>query len=261
MRYCVGAEGYLHAGVIISPFLDNNPRYLCLNSFVPTLCENPSMQHNLTANEARVIGCLLEKSIVTPDQYPLTTNALTNACNQKSARNPVMSLNTAVVQRTARELGERHLVQVEQNFKNGVEKYKHRFCNTTFSTYQFDPAQFAIVCLLLLRGAQTPGEMRAHSGRLHTFADNHAVVDALQQLIDHEGEPLVVQLPRTAGRKDCEYMHLFSGPIDIEALAAQSPQPAANTSSGREDLAARVTVLEAQVAELQAMLADRETSE
>src|SRR5688572_2225696 len=169
------------------------------------------MLPNLTANEARVIGCLMEKSVVTPDQYPLTLNALTNACNQKSGRNLVMSLKQGIVQHSVRDLRAKHLVTVEENFKTGVEKYRQRFCNTTYSDYQFDPPQFAIVCLLLLRGPQTPGELRAHSGRLHIFSDNAAVVDALAGLIEREGAPLVVKLPRTPGRKDSEYMHLFSG--------------------------------------------------
>jgi uncharacterized protein YceH (UPF0502 family) len=215
------------------------------------------MQHNLTANEARIIGCLMEKSVVTPDQYPLTTNALVNACNQKSARNPLMSLDSATVQRTARELEARHFVQLDQNFKNGVEKFKQRFCNTTFNDYQFDPAQFAIVCLLLLRGAQTPGELRARSGRLHSFADNNAVVESVAGLIEREGEPLVVKLPRQAGRKDSEYMHLFSGEIDVAALASQSQAQAETRAAARVDtteLAERVSRLEAEVAELKALL-------
>lgn len=215
------------------------------------------MHHNLTANEARVIGCLMEKSVVTPDQYPLTTNALTNACNQKSARNPVMSLDSATVQRTVRELEARHFVLVDQNFKNSVEKLKQRFCNTTFSDYQFDAAEFAIVCLLLLRGQQTPGELRARSGRLHTFSDNNAVVASLAGLIEREGEPLVVKLPRQPGRKDSEYMHLFSGEIDVEALASQAQVQADVKSAARVDtaeLAERVSRLEAEVAQLKALL-------
>jgi hypothetical protein len=215
------------------------------------------MHHNLTANEARVIGCLMEKSVVTPDQYPLTTNALTNACNQKSARNPVMSLDSATVQRTVRELEATHFVQVDQNFKNGVEKFKQRFCNTTFNDYQFDVAEFAIVCLLLLRGPQTPGELRARSGRLHTFCDNNAVVASLAGLIEREGEPLVVKLPRQLGRKDSEYMHLFSGEIDVEALTSQAQVQADVKSAARVDtaeLAERVSRLEAEVAQLKALL-------
>ncbi len=215
------------------------------------------MPLNLTANEARVIGCLIEKSVITSDQYPLTLNALTNACNQKSGRNPVMSLQKGMVQRIVRDLEAKKLVRVEENFKSGVEKYVQRFCNTRFSDYQFDPPQYAVVCLLLLRGPQTPGELRARSGRLHTFADNATVVDALTTLIEQEGNPVVVKLPRTPGRKDSEYMHLFSGPIDVEAHASQSQAAMATESSERvsvSELTQRVSRLEAEVAELKAQL-------
>jgi uncharacterized protein YceH (UPF0502 family) len=212
---------------------------------------------NLNANEARVIGCLMEKSVVTPDQYPLTLNGLTNACNQKSSRNPVMSLEQGMVQRTVRDLQVKHLVRLEENFKRGVEKYAQRFCNTPFGDYKFDPPQFAIVCLLLLRGPQTPGELRARSGRLHTFADNAAVVDALTGLLEWEGTPLVVKLPRTPGRKDAEYMHLFCGPVDVEAHASQAQAAMATGTSERvsvSELAQRVSSLEAEVAELKEQL-------
>jgi len=212
---------------------------------------------NLTANEARVIGCLMEKSVVTPELYPLTLNALTNACNQKSSRDPVMSLAPGVVQRTARELHAKQFVRIDENFKSGVEKYTQRFCNERLGEFQFDPAQFAIVCLLLLRGPQTPGELRAHSGRLHSFADNDAVVYALTGLIERDGDPLVVKLPRTPGRKDAEYMHLFCGPIDIDALASQAQAEMATETSQRvsvAELAERVSRLEAEVAELKEQL-------
>ena len=212
---------------------------------------------NLTANEARLIGCLMEKSVVTPDQYPLTLNALTNACNQKSSRNPVMSLEQGMVQRTARDLQAKQLLRVEENFKSGVEKFKQRFCNTQFAEYQFDPPQFAIVCLLLLRGPQTPGELKARSGRLHVFADNAAVVDTLTGLIEREGNPLVVKLPRTPGRKDSEYMHLFSGPIDVAAHASQARAAMPTGTSERvsvSELAQRVSRLEAEIAELKEQL-------
>jgi len=212
----------------------------------------------LTAEEARVLGCLMEKSIVTPDQYPLTPNALTNACNQKSARNPVMSLDPGRVQHIARDLREKHLLHVEENFKSGVEKYKQRFCNTTFSAFQFDRAQFAVVCLLLLRGPQTPGELRARSGRLHVFADNAAVVDALISLTEWEGDPLAVQLPRTPGRKDSEYMHLLCGPVDVEAHAVHALAEKSAHAPERlnmSEMAARISKLEAEVAELKEKLA------
>jgi uncharacterized protein YceH (UPF0502 family) len=212
---------------------------------------------NLSANESRVIGCLMEKSITTPDQYPLTLNALTNACNQKSSRNPVMSLAQGIVQHTARDLETRHFLCLEDNFKRGVEKYTQRFCNTSFSDLQFDSAQFAIVCLLLLRGPQTPGELRAHSGRLHEFDDNTAVLEALTGLIEWQGHPLVVQLPRTPGRKDTEYMHLFSGAVDIEALEQRAQAANTATASGRVsmvELAQRVSDLELEVANLRKLL-------
>ena len=215
------------------------------------------MLPNLTANEARVIGCLMEKSVVTPDQYPLTLNALMNACNQKSSRDPVMSLEQGIVQRTSRELEAKNLVRAQENFKSGVEKYAQCFCNTHFGDLKFDPPQFAIVCLLLLRGPQTPGELRARSGRLHAFADNAAVVDALGSLSERQGNPLVVKLPRTPGRKDAEYMHLFSGPIDVEEHARQVQAVMATGTSERvsvSDLAQRVSRLEAEVAELKDQL-------
>lgn len=215
------------------------------------------MPLNLSPNEARVIGCLIEKSIITPDVYPLTLNSLTNACNQKSSRNPVMELSQGVVQRTVRDLEARNLVRIEENFKSRTEKYVQRFCNTHFSDFQFDPPQLAIVCLLLLRGPQTPGELRAHSGRLHTFADNNAVVDALSGLIERNGDPLVVQLPRTPGRKDAEYMHLFSGPVELQAPVEPAARSAAAQDSNRHqqtDLEARVSRLEVEVAKLRELL-------
>ena len=187
----------------------------------------------------------------------MTLNALTNACNQKSARHPVMSISQGEVQHTIRALEEKHLVVTEENFKSRSEKYSQRFCGTRYSGYQFDAAQVAVVCLLLLRGPQTPGELRARSGRLHTFADNSEVVVTLNSLVEGDGEPLLVKLPRTPGRKDSEYMHLFSGPVDVEAHVSQAQSAAAESSAGRvssADLQERVERLEAEVAELKSRL-------
>ena len=210
------------------------------------------MLEQLDDKEARVIGCLIEKSITTPDQYPLTLNALTNACNQKSSRDPVMSLSQGEVQHTIRTLEGKHLVRTEENFKNRTEKYSQRFCNTRYSDLQLDAAEVAIVCLLLLRGPQTPGELRSRSGRLHTFADNADVVTALDGLMNREAGPLVVKLPRTPGRKDSEYMHLFSGPVDVEAHVAQASaaRPASSPRGGIAELTERIERLEAELAEL-----------
>lgn len=208
---------------------------------------------DLSDNESRVIGCLMEKSITTPDQYPLTLNALTNACNQKSARSPTMSLNQGTVQHTVRELERKHLLRVEENFKRGVEKYTQRICNSSYSELQFDTAQFAIVCLLLLRGPQTPGELRANGGRLHQFSDNDAVVVALDSLIEYASGALVVKLPRMAGRKDSEYMHLFSGEVDLAEYAQTAAAEQDSGGSPRSSMAQleqRISELEAEVAEL-----------
>ena len=211
----------------------------------------------LDDKEARIIGCLIEKSIVTPDQYPLSLNALTNACNQKSSRNPVMALTQGEVQHTVRQLEARHLVRTEENFKSRTEKYSQRFCNTRYSDLQFTPAELAIICLLLLRGPQTPGELRTRSGRLHAFADSSDVVIALDGLIGREAGPLIVRLPRTPGRKDSEYMHLFCGPVDVDAhvaMAESSRAAAAPRREGIADLAERVERLEADVAALKEQL-------
>jgi uncharacterized protein YceH (UPF0502 family) len=210
-------------------------------------------------NEARIIGCLLEKSVTTPEQYPLTLNSLINACNQKSARDPVMSLQSGLVQRTVRDLQDKHLVRADENFKSRTEKYVQRFCNTRFCEFQFDPPQLAIVCLLLLRGPQTPGELRARSGRLHAFADNADVVHALGSLIDFEKEALVVKLSRKPGRKDSEYMHLFCGAVDTgqeskEETTAAVQRPLPTAQSATHSLQQRVEKLEAEVAELKALL-------
>jgi hypothetical protein len=201
----------------------------------------------------------MEKSIVTPDQYPLTLNALTNACNQKSSRNPVMSLSQGEVQNTVRLLGEKKLVRIEENFKRGVEKYAQRFCNTQFGELKLDAAEFAIITLLFLRGPQTPGELKSHSGRLHGFAENQSVVDALNGLIERETGPLVIRLPRTPGRKDSEYMHLFSGEIDLDAYAQQHEQEKARTvrddkRTSMAELEKRVCVLEEELVEIRKLL-------
>ena len=215
------------------------------------------MLAELSDIEARVIGCLIEKSIVTPDQYPMTLNALTNACNQKSSREPVMSLSQGEVQHAIRGLEEKHFTRTEENFKSRTEKYSQRFCGTRYSDLQFDAAEVAVVCLMLLRGPQTPGELKARSGRLHSFADNSDVVVALDRLIMREGEPLAVKLPRTSGRKDSEYMHLFSGPIDIEAHVSEARNVRSSAGSSQNEVAEltkRVESLEAEVAELKSLL-------
>jgi uncharacterized protein YceH (UPF0502 family) len=215
------------------------------------------MSEILSNIEARIIGCMIEKSITTPDVYPLTLNALVSACNQKSGRDPMMSLQQGEVLHTIRALEYKTLVQMEENFKSRTEKFSQRFCNSRYSDKQFDPAQLAVVCLLLLRGPQTPGELKARSGRLHSFDDNSAVVVTCNSLIERDGDPLLVKLPRTPGRKDSEYMHTFCGPVDVEAYAAAAGTSSDSKSSKRSnvsDLEERVSRLEAELAELKAKI-------
>jgi len=221
------------------------------------------MPIELSAAEARVIGCLMEKSVTTPDQYPLTLNALTNACNQKSSRDPIMSMEPGAVQGTIRSLEGKHLVRTEENFRTQVEKYSQRLCNTPFSDYQFEPAQYAVMTVLLLRGSRTPGELKANSGRLHAFADNAEVVETLESLIDREEGAVVVELPRTPGRRDPEYMHLLSGAVE-SATVRQSQRstlrsveaPAASQQADTSELERRISSLEAEVSSLRTELDD-----
>lgn len=213
------------------------------------------MLPELSEVEARIIGCLMEKSVTTPNQYPLTLNAITNACNQKSSRDPVMNLDKGEVLRTLRGLDERNLVRIEENFKSGVDKYVQRMCNSRYSSMQLDPAQFAVICVLLLRGPRTPGELRANSARLHSFADNEDVALTLNSLIERADGALAIKLPRAPGRKDAEYMHLLSGPVDLEAYAQSVQSKPAAPSRARPDYAAleqRVADLEAEVVRLKA---------
>lgn len=168
------------------------------------------MPLQLSAEQARVMGCLMEKAVTTPDQYPLTLNALVNACNQKSSRDPVMNLEQGQVQRAINQLKEMHLVVEDENFRSRVQKFSQRLCGTPMSEFAFDSAQYAAICLLLLRGAQTPGEVRSRSGRLHDFADNEEARATLQSLIDREAGSVVSRLSKRVGRQDHEYVHRFN---------------------------------------------------
>lgn len=214
----------------------------------------------LTADEVRVMGCLMEKAVITPDQYPLSLNALVNACNQKSSRDPVVNLDPGLVQRTVNDLVAKRLIMV-QNFGSRVDKYQQRLCNTQFAQLQFTPAEYAIICLLFLRGPQTPGELKAHSGRLYEFRDAGEVESALAALLDRPAGPLVARLPREPRRKDHAYAHLFSGPIEsvpreveeTEIGAGQMTRSAAAPSS-LAALEARVAVLERELAALKEAL-------
>jgi uncharacterized protein len=168
----------------------------------------------LSPIEARVIGCLIEKQITTPDQYPLSLNALVNACNQKSNRDPVLELEERIVQQTVDDLGRKHFVVEKSGFGSRVPKYQHRFCNTEYGTLKLDPQELAIVCELLVRGPQTPGELRSRAARMAPISDVSEVEAALTRLSDREDGPFVTRLAREPGRRDSRYAHLFSGPVE-----------------------------------------------
>ncbi|EPJ0882988.1 TPA: YceH family protein [Citrobacter freundii] len=206
------------------------------------------MKYELTATEARVIGCLLEKQVTTPEQYPLSVNGVVTACNQKTNREPVMSLSESDVQEQLDNLVKRHFLRTVSGFGNRVTKYEQRFCNSEFGNLKLSAAEVAVITTLLLRGAQTPGELRSRASRMYEFSDMAEVESTLENLATREDGPYVIRLAREPGKRESRYMHLFCGEVD-EAIAAADQLPAA---SG--DLQARVEMLETEVAELKQRL-------
>jgi uncharacterized protein YceH (UPF0502 family) len=186
------------------------------------------MNIELSAEEARVIGCLIEKQITTPDQYPLSLNALTNACNQKSNRDPLMALDEPSVQHIVDSLARRHFIMEKSGFGSRVPKYQQRFCNSEYGTLKFSPQELAILCELLLRGAQTPGELRTRASRMAALTDVAVVEAALTGLAARADGPFVTRLPREPGRRDSRYAHLFSSEVVASAHTAE-PDAAAVT--------------------------------
>jgi uncharacterized protein YceH (UPF0502 family) len=205
------------------------------------------MNINLSLYETRVLGCLIEKAITTPDQYPLSINSLVNACNQKSNREPVLELKENTVQETVDGLMKKHLVSC--TYGSRVSKYQHRFCNSEFGALQLSAKATAIVCELFLRGPQTPGELRTRAERLCTFADVNEVETELANLMDRE-EPLVAKLPREPGKRESRYAHIFSGKPELSSLAT-TVSDETNITDGE-----RIDALEKQVHELQLGLAE-----
>lgn len=204
--------------------------------------------------EARVVGCLIEKQIATPDQYPLTLNSLVAACNQKSNRDPVLALGEHDVQAALSALTRRDLVLERFGLGDRVPKYQHLFCNTEFGSLKFSPVQTAIVCELLLRGPQTPGELRSRAARLAELKAPNDIETALDELMTRPDGPFVVRLPREPGRRDSRYMQLFTG-AEPPATAQPAPleaRPAETRSPDNHDLESRVEALEQAVADLRA---------
>jgi uncharacterized protein YceH (UPF0502 family) len=211
------------------------------------------MNIELLPIEARVIGCLIEKQITTPDQYPLSLNALVNACNQKSNRDPVMSTDEAMIQTTLDQLMRKHLVIEKSGFGSRVPKYQHRFCNTEFGPLKFTPQELAIVCELLIRGPQTSGELRTRAARMAPFSEAGQVETALESLSSRADGPFVVRLPREPGRRDSRYAHLFAGAVTIPALMED---PVTGPSTASAPAPSRLERLEEEVRQLKEELKD-----
>jgi uncharacterized protein len=199
----------------------------------------------LTEIETRVLGSLIEKDITTPDYYPLSLNALVNACNQKNNRDPVMTLDEAAVREALSSLQNKRLAGPASGADSRVTKFEHRLQEA----YNFDRREIAIIGVLLLRGAQTPGELRGRAERMYRFEALEDVVSTLDRLAQRE-RPLVRMLARQPGTKESRYMHLFSGEPPEHMVARPSAAPA--VSSGPD----RVTKLEEEVARLRAELTE-----
>ncbi|MRI33669.1 DUF480 domain-containing protein [Endozoicomonas sp. OPT23] len=211
------------------------------------------MDMSLTNNQCRVIGCLLEKESTTPDQYPLSLNSLVSACNQKSNRDPVMALTEQEVLDTVQSLLSQRLVSEEPGSR--VSRFRHRFCNTEFSQLQLSREQSALICCFLLRGAQTPGELRGRTARMAGFSDVQSVDAELKALSD---QGMVKELPRQAGKREVRYMHLLGDSTsfpDTEAVLSDNR----NADQARiAELEHQVKVLEAEVNRLTGLLSDRD---
>jgi uncharacterized protein YceH (UPF0502 family) len=205
------------------------------------------MEKILSRMEVRVLGCLIEKELATPEYYPLTLNALANACNQKSNRNPIMTMEEAEVSASLDSLRTRQLALVSAE-GGRVPKYRHAL----MERLRLDPAELALLAELLLRGPQTVGELRNRGERMHPFADLAAVEEALQEL-EERTPPLVAPLPRMPGHKEQRYAHLFAGEVEMAEEALEQQEHARNITLAEND---RIANLEKEVSSLRSEVAE-----
>lgn len=226
------------------------------------------MRIELTPIEARVLGSLIEKEVTTPEQYPLSLSSLTHACNQKSSRDPVLQLTESEVQETVDGLLKKHLVSDRGGFGSRVTKYQHRFCNAGFGSLEFSTQELGILCVLMLRGAQTPGELRSRTNRLCDFSDVIEAEGVLNKLMEREDGPFVARLAREPGKRESRFVHLFCGaeqltePASVETVDKTASEALSNTTRDHletlllemqdqlEALEARVRHLEEQRSEI-----------
>jgi uncharacterized protein len=200
--------------------------------------------YHLTEVEARVLGALIEKELTTPDYYPLSLNALVNACNQKSNRDPHMDLTEANVDHALRSLEKQELAG-RADSDGRVTKYEHRLQEA----FNFDRRDVAVLCELLLRGPQTPGELRSRASRMHPFDDISQIQGALQRLAQRE-PPLVAMLARLPGTKESRYAHLMSGPVNAQEFETRTPEPSAGQSGVSNSDGAELGALQSEIVAL-----------
>jgi uncharacterized protein YceH (UPF0502 family) len=208
----------------------------------------------LTAAEARVLGALIEKEVTTPEYYPLSLNALINACNQRSNREPVTDLDEETVRQALHGLEDDGLAGRARSADGRVTKYEHWLGEA----FNFSRAETALICVLLLRGPQTPGELRGRTERMHRFDEISEVLAGLQKLMERDPS-LVAVLPRQPGTKESRYVHLLSGPVEFATTTAAAFVPAtfvAPVNGEGSDAEGRIAQLEATVAELKKEIAD-----
>lgn len=201
----------------------------------------------LSEIEVRVLGSLVEKQITTPEYYPLTLNSLTTACNQKNNRNPVTAYNEDQVSQALETLREKNLAYVFYGSTSRVPKYKH----VMPEVLHVSQPEVALLCVLMLRGPQTPGELRGNTSRLHEFHSLEEIEQTLNGLMSHDGEPLVARLARQAGQKEIRFAHLLCGEVPVEESAETTLPRRTHTPS--QD---RVSVLEQEVASLKSQVQD-----
>lgn len=203
--------------------------------------------------EIRIIGCLIEKEVTTPEQYPLTLNALTTACNQKSNRDPVTSMSDSDVLDSLNTLVSERVVTDETRGNSRVAKYQHRFCNTEFGSLKLSKQEMAVLCVLFLRGPQTPGELRTRTQRLCEFDNVAEVESVLTTLGLSEASPMVTKLEKEPGKREARYAHLFCGEVINDVTVVDKTNVANHSNSTEND--ERITLLESEVAELKAEMA------
>ena len=204
----------------------------------------------LSADQCRVIGVMLEKETTTPEQYPLSLNGITIGCNQKSNRDPVTSFSESDVQNLIDELVEMNQLMVDRKASVRVNKYFHRFCDTEFGNLKFTPQQRAIICVLFLRGPQTPGELRTRTNRLADFTDVSDVETTLQQLQYFNNQTLIKKLEREPGKREARYVHLFSDTNELDLMTVNTVKASDSSPDSKSSLEQRFVTLEKQVAVL-----------